>query len=53
MKLGAVFGDTRDQSGGHRFIPYNVEEFFSNDTRNMDFIRNADFYKPFQSVRHI
>jgi hypothetical protein len=49
QRLDVTFGDTRDELGHQRFIPYNVEEFYSNEGPNMNFIHDADFY-PFEKV---
>jgi len=49
QRLNVTFGDTRDEWGHQRFIPFNVEEFYSNEGANMNFIHDADFY-PFEKV---
>ena len=49
QRLNVTFGDTRDEWGHQRFIPYKIEEFYSNEGPNMNFIHDADFY-PFEKV---
>ena len=40
--VGVQIGDSRDQFGRQRFIPYHVEEFYSGKGTNMDFLRQHD-----------
>ena len=47
-KLGAVFGDTRDADGRQRFIPFNVEDAFSNSPF-AGWVKKSDYY-PYQEV---
>jgi hypothetical protein len=44
-----TFGDTRDEQGLQTFIPYRIEEFFSDEGPNMRFIHGADYY-PYKKV---
>ena len=47
-KLGAVFGDTRDSLGRQRFMPFSLEDAFSNAPFTF-WVKAYDFY-PYQDV---
>jgi hypothetical protein len=44
-EVDGIFGESRDKFGHQRFVPYKINEFFSGNTENIDFLRfnKADF----------
>ena len=44
-EVDGIFGESRDEFGQQRFVPYKINEFFSGKTKNIDFLQfnKADF----------